>query len=304
MAVAAVLVAATASAVPATAKATPALPTLKGVDVFAGSSSGTMLLRLSRPAVIHVNDLTISGRGRFYGLVLEQDAEIPHAVVTYVLGRYCHRPGCAGPTPWGDGTQVTGDGPQESMPAGVYRVYLIADHAPVRVTMRLRGLSGTGTFRPRLPVRSTIVTPTPTQAEPASGPLLFAAGSTRNNIGRRGAYVVQLAWKDEPLPHEWTAWTVSRYPGHAQSGPTPAYQQGAGGNLSVQPIVGGNIASGRTRTVVAGVCAPYYISSLYTLDGFVRNDGKPLGQFSVGVSGNTAGAVYDAHYSVLWFDRQ
>jgi hypothetical protein len=57
--------AATAWAVPATAKMSTTLPTLRGFDVFASSNSGTMLLRLPKPAQINDNDLAISGRGRF-----------------------------------------------------------------------------------------------------------------------------------------------------------------------------------------------------------------------------------------------
>jgi hypothetical protein len=305
MAVVAVLVAATAAAVPATAKATASLPMLRGLNVFAGSSSGTMLLRLARPVHLTISDIAVRGRGRFYGLVLEQDLRDPWAGVTYVDGRFCTKPGCPGPTSWGaGGPAIFGSGFVEgTLPTGVYRAYLVADNAPVRVTLRLPGLSGRATLHPGQRLRPMIATPTPTQAEPANGPLLFAAGSTRSGIGRRGTYVVQVAWKDEPLPHEWTAWANSFYLGRPPSGPTPAYQQGAGGNVIV-PIVGGNNESSKSRQVAADVSAPYYISSYYTLAGYLRNDGHPLGQVSVGVSANTDGPVYDAHYSVLWFDRQ
>jgi hypothetical protein len=268
-----------------------------------------MLVELSRPTTVSIDDVHVTGAGRFSGIVLEQDRRSPQAVLLLITQGMCLTPGCRSSLGWGgsgcvcvissDG-KVTGD--RGTLPAGRYRLYLVTDGAPVRARLVLHGLAGRVTLRPGGSFRQSIVAPRPEQALPAEGPLAFAAGSS-HVFGARGGYFTGVVWKNEPLPQEVNAVGECDYVGRPPSGPVPVYQETCGGEPSV-PWPTGVLDSGQKTQLTPGTPAlPYYTSFYYSTHAWYRPTGGPVGPVSVGYYDNTAGPVMDGHFIALWVDR-
>lgn len=111
-------------------------------------------------------DVAVSGRGRVIGLVLTKMEDKRHGDerATLVVTRYgmCRGRACVpGPQPvkdvvaYGENTQTADDLSRIDLPAGIYGLYLITDGAPVTVSLRLHGLSGTRDLAPTRPASVT-----------------------------------------------------------------------------------------------------------------------------------------------------
>lgn len=280
---------------PVTAGTRTTVPVLTGTTVVAGSRSAWT--RVVLPKAVFFNpseDVTLTGTGRLYGMVLKKEGAWNAPVGWRVHIGYCVGGGCA--STYRDvrsevfvpgGNTVTG-----TLPAGTYRLYVVADGAPVRATMKLRGLSGgTRTLQPGAPARAAVVEARPTIAEPGSGPLVYAAGSTRS-VPAGGGMNVTVVWKDHPAKPAPSATGVCQYVGvePPASGTTPAYHwpcQGGGPDLT----------GGLPAEPMPTPAGPGRYVSLFHTSFLLPENSYGFGGFS-----DTPGPVTSAHVQQLWLD--
>ncbi len=184
-----------AAALPAPGAAAAA----KRVLTIEGSEQGEARIELVRPTIVksdiavRSDQVTIAGRGRVVGAVLERVGPGPEAMLLAANYNLCGQRACeplqasefirGAPSAMSDrGIDTT------TLPAGRYRVVLIADGAPVRVRLELSGLAASTTLRPTKDAgvayrRIADITATPTPAT-----VTFSGG--RTYPAARGAVVL------------------------------------------------------------------------------------------------------------------
>jgi hypothetical protein len=291
-----------ASAAPAT------VPVLGGVNVFVGSVSASVLVEVPHPVQLVDGggmspDAVDRGSGRYSGYILDPvDTRMPNTWVEDIWINMCRTAGCRapeGPVPAGCLCETSvGSVEHMTLPAGRYRLILVADGAPVRVVLKLAGLTGRATFHPTGPARVRIVVPTPTQSYPAASPLLFAAGAT-HTFGARSGYIAMAVWKDELTMHEPNTISFT-----AQKGQPPSYLPLMPPYQAVFGQPSGTYANGEQATVVPGVPGvPVWRNAAYYYGGVFVPGENVAGLWSFGVSDDTVGPVLDAGATILWVDR-
>lgn len=122
------------------------------------------------------NDIQLEGDGRFVDVVLAADPHQPGSSPQWpiVAGRFseCDEAGCRSKRV----INYTGSLSGNEVPAGNYRLYLIADRSPARVTLRFGSeLSGHQTLHPDEP--ASVDLQTPSQSIANDGSNLWSAGS-------------------------------------------------------------------------------------------------------------------------------
>ncbi len=199
-------VAATMASVPARATHTfvppidrSRLPELAGDTTILGDETAWMRVRL--PESVDTDkmwmddDLQVRGHGRIFGLLMvrEVDGEIKRRApsMDFLRSGMCNRPGCD-PRPFAmmSGGGTTRDG---KLPAGIYRLYLLADGGPVKVRFSLPELPGAVRLNPTRPAQAKVHSLTPrVHTDPAG--IVFSAGDRRPFKGR--GYAFQVQWVD------------------------------------------------------------------------------------------------------------
>lgn len=275
-----------------------AVPALAGTTVISGTRSGSVAVRLPRAVSFDVyKDVAVAARGRLTGFALKKDGAWDAPSAHAIKSGFCGTPGCAPVWPRSHvGMVVSPDstGYSGTLPAGNYRLFLLTDGAPVRVTLRLAGLRGRSSLTPRGGVRTAVVAPKPTVAEPATAPLMFAGGSFWQ-FGRRGGLNLTVAWKVQPAPEEPSAVGACLYSGRPPAQTLPAFQVPcADGSGGLPPYVARNHADDSAPPTPVG--PGRYISFLEA--GGVYSPGS----FSQGAYHNTAGPVTSAHLHQVWLD--
>ena len=273
-------------------------PALAGTTVLSGSRSASMAVRLTRPVLFDAYaDVDMQARGRLTGFAIKKDGGWDAPSANAIKTGFCGTPGCV-PTWPNDSTAtvVTPDsnGFRGTLPAGNYRLFLLADGAPVRVTLRLPGLPGRIALTPNTPARTVLLAPKPTVAEPASAPLLYAGGSTWN-VGPRGGLNFTVIWKEQPVASEPSAVGPCEYTGMPPTNAGPAFQAPcSNGRYGFPPYVSSNHSDGSAAATPVG--PGRYVSFLQVPTVL------PAGQFSKGAYHNTAGPVTAAYLHKLWLD--
>ncbi|MBI4729532.1 MAG: hypothetical protein HY775_08545 [Acidobacteria bacterium] len=106
-------------------------------------------------------DISIEGSGRFKGLVLVQDVPPDDQTILVAVrvpedalcgATYCPATPLVATEAWGPGAELV-VGEQLPLPAGTYRLYVMAEGGPVSITLRLHGLTGSTSLRPTKPAR-------------------------------------------------------------------------------------------------------------------------------------------------------
>lgn len=133
----------------APAAAAPKIPVLRGRTVAVADSTSFTTVRVPRPIDIAEGwEITSHGRGRLRGLVLTQVGENILDTPTYamVFPGYCTTAGCGDPEERGGGSGFLTGTEDWNLPAGTYRMYVIADAARVRIEVGIDGYSGRTTI--------------------------------------------------------------------------------------------------------------------------------------------------------------
>ena len=181
----AALVAAALVTTPAAARSPLHRVTLGGVNVISGDHIVGMPVHIPRPTSVEgdpfSNDnVSYSGAGRVVGLVLvEEGGKLSKASeLISVRWSFCGKPGCKPNRE--DVTEISTSsdwgGKRWRLPAGDYRLYLIADGAPVEVTLRLDGLAGSTSLRPSDHVGGEIAAPASDFVPDPAGNILLGRG--------------------------------------------------------------------------------------------------------------------------------
>ena len=173
----------------ASARVDAAIPTLGATNVVTGSRPAAMAVRLPSPARIDAgsfSDYSITGGGRFAGAILADGRGRAGTVLIVSHYNGCWTAGCVPQQPQPIGWLFVGGRPSTIMHAGTYTLYLIADGAPTRVTLRLHGPAGSATLKPPAYRGLKIATLTPQLAVGHSPlqPVWMASGTSV--VGSKG----------------------------------------------------------------------------------------------------------------------
>lgn len=145
---------------------------LRGTNVIRTDQGSMLRVRLPRDVTLRYQPkelfskgglIDVKGGGRIAGVVLTPDALRSTADLPFVAlqVRECLEPGCQ------DGTVMKAAHPYgfnvtRRLPAGLYRLYVLVDHAKTRITLKLPGLVGDSVLRTEKPVALDIATPAST----------------------------------------------------------------------------------------------------------------------------------------------
>lgn len=176
-----------------------AAPAAYGTTTFSSANGGVTPFVLPRASTFHIGngmrmpEVAISGSGRIAGIVLAAEgATIERGPVVYAFRfNWCWSRGCATPRDTklpvttfastlhanevrrDDGVTVA------TLPPGKYRAYVVADGAPVTVTVRFSGARGRGRLAPARPLRATYTTADSTVPDHGALPAAaYSAGAT------------------------------------------------------------------------------------------------------------------------------
>jgi hypothetical protein len=200
-------------------KAGDRLVALAGKNVISARKSAVTPVRIKRKALLSVQgseanmrggllededefhssnpDISISGRGRVTGFALVETGVrdmFDRKMVVAANLRFCDRARCAteeDPYFYMAGfTDIAGEGNARRyvLPAGRYLLYAIADGGPVRVTLRLHGLTGDARITPKDRADAIVSTPASSLDEPNTR-VGHSYGQTYNQNGDEALYV-------------------------------------------------------------------------------------------------------------------
>lgn len=193
----------------ASAAANSRPPALRGVTTIVGSDTGWAKVRLPRDVdpfgnyegqVVERPGYDLRGNGRVIGFVLtaergrEELGEGP-TLFGWSIGR-CMRPACQARgflTSWVFTRNLPREDGKEILPAGDYRLYLIADGAPVRIRMELAGLKGRGTIAPTRHASAELTSLRPLAAKKGDDTVYW--GGTSSALSGSGFALAEL-WMD------------------------------------------------------------------------------------------------------------
>lgn len=157
---------------PAAARSPAPRVTLGKVNVISGDHIGGIEVHIPRAVTIEGDpfsndDVSYSGKGRVVGIALVEDGPPTRQAFEVISVRwaFCGSAACE-PGDYVDELTTTSNwrGKRWRIPAGDYRLYLIADGAPAEVTLRLGELEGRTALRPTARVAGRIAAPAATAA--------------------------------------------------------------------------------------------------------------------------------------------
>lgn len=226
---AALLALSTVLALPSTAAA-PAVPTLGATNEITGTAMGSKVVRLARTTTFRGEDfksIKIKGAGRAVGMsLIQQGAPAGQGVsLTGLLMTFCGKPGCTGDRTTAFGSQRTAGDGTLTLPAGLYRLYLIADGKPTRVTFTMPGQTGSMSVHPDTPERlGPVDTKDVRRTTVGDAEVLYASGTSieLESPAPLAVYAIQI-----PRSREWVHGRsgVCSY-GSADPSPDLAYHPG------------------------------------------------------------------------------
>jgi hypothetical protein len=173
-----------ANAAPARTLAPARAPALAGRTKVVASSTTGMRVTLPRDATIDSRsgsnpDVSVSGAGRMVGVILTEDnvSEYGRGSLAAIRYGFCDQPGCRAEQTSMQYLYIRGGGHDDAkLEAGSYLLYVVADGAPVTVSLRLHGLSGSTVLRPKGKVHSELVVPDADNATGSPGDRAFWFG--------------------------------------------------------------------------------------------------------------------------------
>ncbi|HVF06008.1 MAG TPA: hypothetical protein VNA20_14295 [Frankiaceae bacterium] len=297
----------------------PAAVVLRGPVTLTGSDSYVRDVVLPRAVTFQEQtwnttwSITAS-RGRFAGYVLRRVGTDDDQVAFALKRGYCLSRACVHPSwvPFANGCVCGGRTPSSAvrvLPAGRYRLHLIADGAPVTVKITFPGLTGRSTtFRSGVRHRPVIDTPPPAVLDPPIAPPTgmggnrYSAGAT--HTAPNGGIFFLVAWKYFDVSPPKSANHIGGCMSHGPPVPGPAglYQYpcdvGSVGTL----FVGGQVATGPNAGPMGTL--PQYATG-FEWFGPV-GDARPgviyKGTTSLGAYVNSHSPATEVHTQILWLD--
>ncbi|MEA2433280.1 MAG: hypothetical protein QOG54_737 [Actinomycetota bacterium] len=152
---------------------------LVGETTFTTSTTKAATVSLPQPVPLDDVRVNIDGGGRVYGFMMrrlgEYEQEGYRPVINGVTIGACSRPGCKSQSDFmfiaafNVGKKLT----------GTWKLYVIADQAPVNITFKLKGIAGSQSIVPTDHVDSEIVTLEPTVDETNTHTIYSAGGFSK-----------------------------------------------------------------------------------------------------------------------------
>ena len=298
------------------ASSRPPAVTLGGSVTLSGSGSYVREVVLPRPVTFqeqtwHETWRITAPRGRFAGYALRPKASEVEGVAFALTRGYCLTRACARP-PWvssyGNGCLCNLAGPTPgvvTLPAGRYRLYLIADGAPVTVTLKFPGLTGKVSIRTGAPHRPVIDTPKPAVLDPPIAPPAgmggnrYSAGAThaaRDDGLEFGAMYFLVSWKIFGVspPKSVNQSGGCMFDGPAVPGPLGLYQYPCDVGTLVDVRPGGQVQTG-SKTGPGGALDQY--ATFTEMFGLIHD-----GPVSLGAYINSHSPASEAHTQIFWLD--
>lgn len=167
------------------------VPALARKTIVEGSETGWLRVRLPEPVRLPREPAVVTGDGRLVALYLveEKDGAVARDGAYYSAERFgwCADPGCA-PDPYASTSGGARTGRDGRLPAGTYRLFLVADEAAASVTIELPGLSGATRLTPRFAAESELTTIEADSPVPGAAPF-YSAGAKAPVRGRGIAFL-------------------------------------------------------------------------------------------------------------------
>lgn len=202
------LVAAVAPSTTAAKAASERVITLGQHSVFTARETSSILVRLPEPQpFFKMKSFRIDshGDGRVTGFMLIQQGLLKRdaaAIHGLTIGR-CSKRACKARK--NEIRFVWGSNFQRKVPKGIYRLYVVADGAPVTVTVRAERLSGHVVARPNDPVKTDLRTLTP-RVDVDGAHSVYSAGDFTKLEGGRPDFAFMGLWVTADAPAAATAW--------------------------------------------------------------------------------------------------
>ncbi|MDQ3952737.1 MAG: hypothetical protein M3279_07230 [Actinomycetota bacterium] len=176
---------------PATSLARTAPAKLAGRTRITGNATSVTWVTIPKPVAFGTDDIRIQGAGRIAGFVLTETPvdDLEREFVMAARTSLCETPGCtsndvyefvAGPPP---GTADI------MLEPGRYLLYLLADGAPVSVTLRLQGVRGATEVRPSTPVDAGVSVPDAETRTTLAGDRAYWFGDSASIAADAGLFV-------------------------------------------------------------------------------------------------------------------
>lgn len=215
------------------------LPRLAGTTTLTTTSTSTTTVRVTRAATLVVNSgaqspnvAVTASAGRLAGFVLtalaRPDIKVP-ALIAMQVGM-CSQPRCRPTAPYAFHQYIAATGLPErrlsdtatevTLPAGDYVVRAVTDGAPVRMTIRLAGLSGATTMKLTRPFRAELRTDASTSSVAAGIDPLRNVGVSHDFASDSGFMMDTIFVNYDP--HVRSEWGYCLYRGDAKP-PTGYY---------------------------------------------------------------------------------
>lgn len=270
---------------PVPAHASSSLPVLARITTIRGSRTGYVRVRIPSSARMDLREnvgrragpnshIAVKGGGGFVGIALVPDPPREPALDRnfLVAGRFrdCGSPACGGRHRWNYVNSSAGTGwhgredKSVRLSAGIYRLYLMTDHSPARVTLTFEGLEGRLTIGPERVSELDLKAP----VSRASSPTLTSWGDRFAKDGA-GLSLVNL-WFHTPvnLGHDWglCSFKGSTPPVSATVAFSPALcdnywiaSDAAGGRLGLPPAGGASSGGESPGPLRAGHPASFLV---------------------------------------------
>jgi hypothetical protein len=289
------------------------------ISMSSTGSSYVLPVILPRQVTITMDtDMHVQARrGRFPGFILRKDGPGLQQSASDFLAHGCLSEGCQPPHyPFFDSgpgyALVTAQTTDASLrtgifPPGRYHLFVVADGAPMRATLRLHGLSGRLAVRSGSALLTTVSVPLPSVfSPPAASPSpgeLYSAGSTHHMPSTSGfffdmVYKVMTGYSVSEVgacrfdgPPDSNVLGPYQYPCSTPTGPVEA-----GWDVLALQGVNGALATG-TSGGPAGL-VPEYVTALWYWGPFTTT-GRVI---SLGGYIDSASPAVSAHVLTLWVD--
>ena len=205
---------------------TPAIPALARSTTIVGRTSAVMKVWIPSNVTLSSNRVSVSGSGRFGGVLLRRVRSTFHAPFSLFVNRFnmCFSaPGCAPKNPkdyfFFQGIEPEYSEEQARLPRGYYQLYLFTDGSPVTVRLTISGLTGSTNLTPTRRFPYTVESPTPFIPTPDPATPYYSVGLTHHWGGAAAGLLMALGF-DVPIPgHVETLYGVCDFKGK----PLPGY---------------------------------------------------------------------------------
>lgn len=241
--------------------ASPRISVLRGHTTVTAEATSVMTVRLPKPfKILDGIETRVAGGGRVRGFVLTQRAENFKDAATYIAAApgYCTTPGC------GDAEKETRPGSfamayDGVFPPGTYRLFVIADGAPVRVEVEIDGLRGSTAITPTEPAVADVDSFRQHAISTPDGPVWMGGGFSDLGGPSRGFALLEM-WgysDDVPAPEPY-AWGTCFYYEREHSNPDRAFAPTCPGSEEEEAhTYYVDVARGYVASFIAGVELPY-----------------------------------------------